>query len=105
MGSNFASSAIDEDNLVLVWRPAVVPSGRVQQGWTRPRALPLLTRLQQWRRAGKRIVFMGDDTWMGCFPAAFAEAHPYPSFNVWDLDTVDDGVLAHLLPTITAGAK
>lgn len=68
-------------------------------------SLSLLTWVQQWRRATKQIVFMGDDTWMGCFPAAFAEAHPYPSFNVWDLDTVDDGVLEHLLPTIAAGSK
>jgi predicted AlkP superfamily pyrophosphatase or phosphodiesterase len=37
-------------------------------------------------------VMMGDDTWMQLAQHAFAEAHPYPSFNVQDLHTVDDGV-------------
>ncbi|KAJ1977530.1 mannose-ethanolamine phosphotransferase gpi13 [Dimargaris xerosporica] len=51
------------------------------------------------------IVFMGDDTWVSLFPTIFAspyaQAHPYPSFNVWDLHTVDNGVLdrlEHILP-------
>jgi phosphatidylinositol glycan class O len=35
---------------------------------------------------------MGDDTWMQLAQHAFAEAYPYPSFNVQDLHTVDDGV-------------
>lgn len=35
---------------------------------------------------------MGDDTWMQLAQQAFAEAYPYPSFNVQDLHTVDDGV-------------
>ncbi len=46
-----------------------------------------------------RIAFMGDDTWTGLFPpesGTFSEAHPYPSFDVWDLDTVDRGVDKHL---------
>lgn len=37
-------------------------------------------------------VFMGDDTWVQITPDAFAESHPYPSFNVKDLHTVDNGV-------------
>ena len=36
--------------------------------------------------------FVGDDTWMQLFPEAFASALPFPSLNVHDLDTVDDGV-------------
>ena len=35
--------------------------------------------------------FVGDDTWSGLFPTQFDEAHPYPSFNTRDLNTVDDG--------------
>ena len=35
---------------------------------------------------------MGDDTWMQMMPDAFDQAFPYPSFNVKDLHTVDDGV-------------
>jgi phosphatidylinositol glycan class O len=27
---------------------------------------------------------------------SFTTAHPYPSFDVWDLDTVDRGVRKHL---------
>jgi hypothetical protein len=37
---------------------------------------------------------MGDDTWWQMAPWAFAAgAHPFPSFNVLDLHTVDDGVM------------
>ena len=36
--------------------------------------------------------FVGDDTWMRLFPTAMQTALPYPSFNVKDLDTVDDAV-------------
>lgn len=36
--------------------------------------------------------FIGDDTWMQLFPKQLAEALPYPSFEVHDLHTVDDGV-------------
>lgn len=44
---------------------------------------------------GKRIAFLGDDTWLSLFPqkyfkSRFVEAHP--SFNAWDLDTVDRAV-------------
>jgi hypothetical protein len=35
---------------------------------------------------------MGDDTWQQLLPEAFTESHPYPSFTVKDLHTVDDGV-------------
>lgn len=38
------------------------------------------------------VVFMGDDTWMGLYPDKFIRQYPYPSFNVWDLDTVDRGI-------------
>jgi len=72
-GSNFAGTAIDEDNLI-----------------------------SQLRSAGRRIAFMGDDTWTSLFPDQFVEnmTFPYESFNVWDLDTVDNGVLTHLFPCI-----
>jgi len=68
---------------------------------------------------------MGDDTWMMLFPNAqtntssssgvahdaasefhtgyWTEAHPFESFNVKDLHSVDEGVLEHLLPTIVNG--
>ncbi|XP_038598463.1 GPI ethanolamine phosphate transferase 3 [Tachyglossus aculeatus] len=73
-GSNFASHAVREDNLI----------GQLVQN-------------------GKRVVFLGDDTWDGLFPGAFARASFFPSFNVKDLHTVDDGILRHLYPTVYGG--
>ena len=45
--------------------------------------------------AGKRLAFLGDDTWLSLFSrdlftSPFVEA--FPSFNAWDLDTVDRAV-------------
>ncbi|XP_043933309.1 GPI ethanolamine phosphate transferase 3 isoform X2 [Protopterus annectens] len=46
---------------------------------------------------------MGDDTWDGLFPNQFFKSFPFPSFNVKDLHTVDNGILQHLIPTVEAG--
>ncbi|KAI9718902.1 MAG: hypothetical protein M1812_003786 [Candelaria pacifica] len=75
-GSNFAGTAIEEDNLVA-----------------------------QLRDAGKTLVHLGDDTWHSLFPGYFDAnlTHKYDSFNVWDLHTVDNGVTEHLLPLLTPG--
>ncbi|XP_022357483.1 GPI ethanolamine phosphate transferase 3 isoform X2 [Enhydra lutris kenyoni] len=73
-GSNFASYAIVEDNLI-----------------------------KQLASAGRRVVFMGDDTWKDLFPGAFSQAFFFPSFNVRDLHTVDNGILEHLYPTMDSG--
>lgn len=67
-GSNFASQEIHEDNL-----------------------------LYQMKEIGMNAVFMGDDTWTGLYPDAFIRSFAYPSLNVIDLHTVDNGVNAHLL--------
>lgn len=74
-GSNFAGTAIEEDNLVA-----------------------------QLRDAGKTMVHLGDDTWQALFPGYFDAnlTHAYDSLNVWDLHTVDDGVTEHLLPLLSA---
>ena len=42
--------------------------------------------------ASNGIVFMGDDTWTNMFPGKFKRQFPSPSFNVWDLDSVDKDV-------------
>ncbi|KAJ7980495.1 GPI ethanolamine phosphate transferase 3 [Quillaja saponaria] len=52
---------------------------------------------------GKRVVMMGDDTWMQLFPQHFEKSYPYPSFNVKDLHTVDNGCIDHLLPSLYEG--
>ncbi|CAG8706550.1 12171_t:CDS:2, partial [Racocetra fulgida] len=76
-GSNFAGYAIDEDNLIY-----------------------------QFRNLGMKIAFMGDDTWISLFPDQFDQnmTHPFPSFNVWDLHTVDNGILNLLGPTLKRGS-
>ncbi|CAK7222970.1 mannose-ethanolamine phosphotransferase gpi13 [Sporothrix bragantina] len=73
IGSNFAGNAIEEDNLLL-----------------------------QLRSLGKTLVHLGDDTWTALFPDYFAPnvSHAYDSFNVWDLHTVDNGVLEHIFPLL-----
>ncbi|KNA18547.1 hypothetical protein SOVF_069740 [Spinacia oleracea] len=52
---------------------------------------------------GKRVVMMGDDTWLQLFPHHFEKSFPYPSFNVKDLDTVDNGCIEHLIPSLHDG--
>ncbi|XP_038894123.1 GPI ethanolamine phosphate transferase 3 isoform X2 [Benincasa hispida] len=71
VGNSFGAPAIVEDNLI-----------------------------HQLVRNGKRVVMMGDDTWMQLFPHHFQKAFPYPSFNVKDLHTVDNGCIEHLLPSL-----
>lgn len=78
IGSNFAGTAIEEDNLLI-----------------------------QLRDAGKKIVHLGDDTWDALFPGYFESniSRAYDSFNVWDLHTVDNGVLEHIFPLMTPDRK
>jgi phosphatidylinositol glycan class O len=78
LGSNFAGTAIEEDNILM-----------------------------QLRAGGKRIVHLGDDTWDSLFPGYFESnlSHPYPSLDVWDLDTVDNGVLEHVFPLMKRTAE
>ncbi|KAI8977783.1 hypothetical protein BD414DRAFT_466676 [Trametes punicea] len=73
MGSNFGGSSINEDSFI-----------------------------SQFQAAGKKIAFMGDDTWTTVFPHSFDPnmTFPYDSFNVEDLHTVDEGVIQHLLPLL-----
>ncbi|KAL5231786.1 hypothetical protein ABZP36_030562 [Zizania latifolia] len=56
--------------------------------------------MHQLVKNGKRVVMMGDDTWIQLYPEHFNNSFPYPSFNVKDLDTVDNGVIDHLLPSL-----
>ncbi|XP_055342091.1 GPI ethanolamine phosphate transferase 3-like isoform X2 [Paramacrobiotus metropolitanus] len=70
---NFAASSVGEDNIV-----------------------------DQTRRAGKNVSFIGDDTWINLYPNSFTKTIPFPSFDVKDLDVVDAGVWQHLLPEIRA---
>ncbi|KAI9094717.1 hypothetical protein DFS34DRAFT_628782 [Phlyctochytrium arcticum] len=75
-GSNFFGQIIGEDNLI-----------------------------EQFTRSGRRVVFMGDDTWDTMYPGGMNESYPYPSFEVWDLHSVDNGILNHLGPTLDRDPK
>lgn len=68
IGSNFATDEINEDNL-----------------------------LDQLVATGRRAVFMGDSTWTDLYPNRFVRAHPMASFNIYDLDSVDQHI-ERLLP-------
>lgn len=78
MGSNFAGTAIEEDNLLI-----------------------------QLRDNGKKIAHLGDDTWDALFPGYFEAniSKAYDSFNVWDLHSVDNGVLEHIFPLMKPDRK
>ncbi|KAF7301116.1 GPI ethanolamine phosphate transferase 3 [Mycena indigotica] len=78
IGNNFGGSAIAEDSI-----------------------------MKQLRLAGKKIAFMGDDTWMSVYPDSFALNMTFPedSFNVEDLHTVDEGVIRHIFPLLEDNSK
>ncbi|KAG5678197.1 hypothetical protein PVAND_007890 [Polypedilum vanderplanki] len=67
MGSNFATPEINEDNII-----------------------------DQIISNNKTAVFLGDQTWIELFPKRFKRAYPHPSFNIHDLDTVDNAILKNL---------
>ncbi|ODV91627.1 hypothetical protein CANCADRAFT_73720 [Tortispora caseinolytica NRRL Y-17796] len=58
--------------------------------------------IYQLHTANKTIAFMGDDTWIALYPDSFYPplTFPYESFNVWDLHTLDEGVISHLYPLL-----
>ncbi|KAI7883469.1 alkaline phosphatase-like protein, partial [Lichtheimia hyalospora FSU 10163] len=72
-GSNFASSAVNEDHL-----------------------------LRQMRTRYKDFYFMGDDTWVNLYPEIFESNKTFESdsFKMFDLDTVDNRILEHLWPIL-----
>ncbi len=63
--------------------------------------------LGQLKDVGKRIAHLGDDTWTALFPGYFEPniSRAYDSFNVWDLHTVDNGVLDHIFPLMEPERK
>ncbi|KAF9002881.1 hypothetical protein BDQ17DRAFT_1356258 [Cyathus striatus] len=78
LGNNLGPSSIDEDSII-----------------------------KQLKISGKKVAFMGDDTWMAVFPDSFETnmSFPYESFNVEDLHTVDNGVITHLFPLLKDDSK
>ncbi|GFO44729.1 GPI ethanolamine phosphate transferase 3-like [Plakobranchus ocellatus] len=66
-GANFQSTEINEDNII-----------------------------DHMVRQNKKINFFGDDTWMSLFPNRFHKHFGFPSFDVKDLHTVDNGIISHI---------
>ncbi|XP_073845761.1 phosphatidylinositol glycan anchor biosynthesis class O [Musca autumnalis] len=67
VGSNFASPEINEDNII-----------------------------DQMVKNRLPIVFMGDSTWTDLYPNRFKRSYSYPSFDIFDLDTIDRKIENHL---------
>ncbi|XP_067629942.1 GPI ethanolamine phosphate transferase 3 [Eurosta solidaginis] len=67
MGSNFASPEINEDNIIDQLVTHNIP-----------------------------IVFLGDSTWTDLYPRRFKRSYAYPSFDIFDLDTVDNKIKKYL---------
>lgn len=75
VGNNFNSYAVSEDS--LPW---------------------------QARDNRRNVTFIGDDTWLGLYPdGMLTKVFEYPSLNVQDFDTVDEGVISHLEPELALG--
>ncbi|KAJ2400596.1 mannose-ethanolamine phosphotransferase gpi13, partial [Coemansia sp. RSA 2559] len=108
-GSNFAGSAIEEDNWLQALRQPSSAHG------CKPSSAGGSSSSQS--KSKRNLVFLGDDTWMSLFPDELSDtwaaeandtlggvhgdkewtrSRPFPSLNVWDIDTVDDGVLSRL---------
>ncbi|KAH8407442.1 hypothetical protein KR222_001268 [Zaprionus bogoriensis] len=67
IGSNFASPEINEDNII-----------------------------DQMAKSGLPLIFLGDSTWTDLYPRRFKRAYSYPSFDIFDLDSVDAQIMQHL---------
>lgn len=67
IGSNFASPEINEDNVIDQIASSNLP-----------------------------MVFLGDSTWTDLYPRRFKRAYSYPSFDIFDLDSVDNQIKKHL---------
>lgn len=63
IGSNFATPEINEDNII-----------------------------DQLIAHNRTAVFMGDSTWTELYPRRFKREYPFPSFNIYDLDSVDQSM-------------
>lgn len=53
--------------------------------------------------SGRNLTFIGDDTWLGLYEGMLTRVFDYPSLNVKDLHTVDNGVIQHLGPELERG--
>jgi len=52
--------------------------------------------IDQFYKAKKKLVVLGDDTWSSLYPDQFHIRYPFDSFNTRDIHTVDDGIESHM---------
>lgn len=52
--------------------------------------------MPQIKRSNLSTVFLGDATWTDLYPKRFLRQYSYPSFDIFDLDTVDTAINQHL---------
>lgn len=76
-GSNLNSSTITDDNILFQLRKK-------------------LEARRTYMEQNRTMIALGDDTWKSLFSGnIFDEMHMYDSFNTWDLETVDNGIMEH----------
>jgi phosphatidylinositol glycan class O len=56
--------------------------------------------VKQLKNYNKTSAFLGDDTWEILLPKMFDISYPFPSFDVFDFKSVDDGIKAKIFETI-----
>ncbi|KAI6151574.1 hypothetical protein BKA82DRAFT_4100628 [Pisolithus tinctorius] len=63
--------------------------------------------LHQLDISGRKVAFVGDNTWLALFPSFLDHnlSYPFDSFDVEDLHTVDSGVISHLPPIIQQSSE
>ena len=87
IGKSFGGSVIVEDSLLH----HAVESVRL-----------FIVSACSYSNSNPKVAFVGDDTWLALFPSLLGHNVSYPldPFDVEDLHTVDEGVIAHLPPII-----
>ena len=56
--------------------------------------------IEHLNRASLSAVFQGDDTWTYLFPDGFIRTHPMDSFDVTDINSVDNTVIKNIFPNM-----
>lgn len=94
IGSNFATSEINEDNIIdqVCWDSGKNKTKKVYFNFRCCNSVSP----KQIKRSNMSTVFLGDATWTDLYPKRFIRQYSYPSFDIFDLDTVDTAINQHL---------
>ena len=74
--------------------PVIVHTLTPRENRERPRVRNIFKSMEetQYLMNTLYLIYLGDDTWLSLYPDSFRRADPQPSFDVWDLDSVDNKV-------------